>query len=275
MFTPFAILALATSFQQSPVSNPCATGYTQNVWDPRFTPGQRWSYRARPLDKDSTLTITKIDYVPDIGLVAHISVDHVDFVDKPGDRPSGNYHTESFAIRRDSLDASALEMLGISQAGGPPAYYRAWQANCGGLTYGTTVADTLKTLQEAFLTRQENLTMRIVLNPTPTGKPQNCTLTLAQQIINSPFPQRKLEGQITYRKANPIKDVRIEISGHVSAQQSFTLTYKTNSEGTFSIPSIPLGTYTFKLKLDGFQSLTGTLIIGANRPSLSDLRSSD
>ena len=38
-------------------------------------------------------------------------VDHIDFDDKPGDRPRSNYRREYFAIRPDSLDASALELL--------------------------------------------------------------------------------------------------------------------------------------------------------------------
>src|SRR5258708_12975549 len=111
MIAPFAILALAFTTQQSPASNPCAAGYTQNVWDPRFTPGQRWSYHARPLDKDSTLTITKIDYVPDIGFVVHIDVDHVDFDDIPGDRPHNNSRRQHFPFPLHSPNSTALQIL--------------------------------------------------------------------------------------------------------------------------------------------------------------------
>ena len=64
MIAPIALFALAITAQQPPIDNPCATGYTENSWDPRFTPGQRWTYRARSLDKDSSLTITKVDSVP-------------------------------------------------------------------------------------------------------------------------------------------------------------------------------------------------------------------
>ena len=275
MIAPLAMLAFASAIQQSPVPNPCAAGYTQNVWDPRFTPGQRWSYRARPLDKDSTLTITKIDYVPDIGIVAQILVDHVDFEDSPGDKPRNNHRTESFAIRRDSLDASALEMLGISELAGPPRNYLSWQANCGGLTYGSTVADTLKTLQEEYLARQETFIAQITLIPTPSGKPQKINLTLSQRILNERIPQRELVGQIAYRDHSPVKDVHIEITEHDQRQKAYTMSLKTNNEGTFAIPGIFLGTYDFKLTLDGFQSLTGTLFVSTKQSSLSNLRSGD
>jgi hypothetical protein len=182
MILPFALLALAALQQQPPISNPCAAGYTENVWDPRFTPGQHWSYHARPIDKDSTLFITKIDYVPELGVVLQILVDHVDFEDKPGDRPINNYRRESMAIRRDSLDSSVLTLLGIIGTTGSPANYGLWTKNCGGLTYATTVADTLKTLQDAYIDQQFTCTTPIILTPAPSGKPEKFTLSLSQRI---------------------------------------------------------------------------------------------
>ena len=272
MIAPFAILAVAFTTQQSLPSNPCAAGYTQNVWDPRFTPGQRWSYHARPIDKDSTLTITKIDYIPDIGFVVHIEVDHVDFVDIPGDRPHNNYRREHFAIRRDSLDASVLEILGISQVAGLPRNYSSWQANCGGLTYGTTVADTLKTLQDEYLAKPATLTKQIALVPEPSGKTKRLTLTLSQHIINERSPVRELEGRLSFGDGNPVKDAQIEITPYLPFQQTHPLSTKTGSGGTFSTV-LPPGPYNFKLTLDGYQSQYGMLNISTDGPSLSNLRS--
>ena len=270
MIAPIALFALAITAQQPPISNPCANGYSENVWDPRFTPGQRWSYRARPLDQDSTLTITKVDYVPALGTVVQIMVDHVDFDDKPGDRPHNNHRTEYFAIRRDSLDASALEMIGISQVVGQPNY-RSWQTNCAGLTYGTTVADTLTTLQDEYLARQYPCVMQITLDSIPSGEPKRFTLTLTQSIVNDPFPLRALDGHLTFRNGTPVKDAGIEITAYDYYRNPHPITLKTGSAGTFSIPKIPLGTYDFKLTLDGFQSQFGTLSVTPKRPSLSKL----
>ena len=279
MIAPFAILAFAFTIQQPPASNPCAAGYTQNVWDPRFTPGQRWSYHTRPLDKDSTLTITKIDYVPDIGFVVHIEVDHVDFDDIPGDRPHNNHRREYFAIRRDSLDASALEILGISQVVGPPLFnYHLWQANCAGLTYGTTVADTLKTLNDQYLAnlaRQETFTTQFALARNPSDKPEKFTLTLSQRIIRESFSLRELQGRVSFKDGSPVKDAHVEIKGHDTSQRAYILRTKIVSEGTFPVGSISLGTYDFQLTLDGFPPIVGTLHVSSRQSSLANLRSSN
>jgi hypothetical protein len=264
MIASIATFALAAALQQPAISNPCANGYTQNIWDPRFTPGQRWSYRARPLDKDSTLTITKIDYVTDIGVVVHITVDHVDFEDTPGDRPHHNDRRESFAIRRDSLDASVLDILGISQVAGPPNYY-SWQINCGGLTSPSTVADTLKTLQEVYLAKQETFTTQIALIPEDSAKPEKLSLTLSQNMINEPL--RQIKGQISFKNGSPVKDAFIEITDSDFNRSPNTLRTKTDKEGTFSIP-LPRGIYNFRLTLNGFRSEIGTLSVSSKRSIL-------
>jgi hypothetical protein len=120
---------------------------TRNVWDPKFTPGQRWSYRSRPVDAGSTLIITKIDDVPGIGVVVHIDVDNVDFFDLPPTPRGNNTGSQHIAIKRDSLDASVLEVLGIIALSNDSSSYLRWHMNCIGLTYSTTVADTLTALQ--------------------------------------------------------------------------------------------------------------------------------
>jgi hypothetical protein len=109
---------------------------TQYVWDPKFTPGQKWSYHARSTDAGSTVTIAEIDDVPSIGPVVHILVNHVG---------SGGVELggERFAIKRDSLDASVIDIVDhvrIPELGYP---YRTYRAHCIALTYATTVADTL------------------------------------------------------------------------------------------------------------------------------------
>jgi hypothetical protein len=274
MILPFALLTVAALQQQPPISNPCATGFTENVWDPRFTPGQHWSYRARPIDKDSTLFITKIDYVPEIGVVVHILADHVDFEDKPGDRPINNYRRESLAIRRDSLDSSVLQMLGIIGTTGSPANYGLWTKNCGGLTYATTVADTLKILQDAYLDQQFTCTTPTDLTPTTPGKPQKFTLSLSQRVRGSPV-ERDIKGRIFAGDMTPVTDGQIEIIGHTANQPNFYVRTTTHSGGTFALPPMAMGTYEFRLTLDGFRPMVGTLNVSLGQSSLTHLRSSD
>jgi hypothetical protein len=268
MILPFALLALAALQQQPPISNPCAAGYTENVWDPRFTPGQHWSYRGRPIDKDSTLFITKIDYVPELGVVLQILVDHVDF------GPMYGNHQEAIAIRRDSLDSSVLKLLGIMETTGSPKNYGEWTKNCGGLTYATTVADTIKTLQEVYLDRLLTFTASIALRPTSSGKPQKLTLSLAQRDHGSPN-QSDLKVQISTEGTTPIKDGQVEIVGPTSAQSEFHVRMKTQSGGTFEVPSMPTGNFQFRLTLDGFRTMIGTLTVSQGGVSLYNLRSAD
>jgi hypothetical protein len=149
MVLTLALLALAAA---PPVQMPDACDHiVRNVWDPRFTPGQRWSYRSRPVDIGSTLIITHIDDVPGIGVVIHIDVDKLNFYAvAPAPHSSFGNRVEHMVIRRDSLDTSALDMLGIVMLGDDSGAYRDWQENCLGLTYSTTVADTIATLQAQY-----------------------------------------------------------------------------------------------------------------------------
>jgi hypothetical protein len=149
MIFAITVLALATATPLAQEPDVC-DHVTRNVWDPRFTPGQKWSYRSRPVDARSTLTITKIDDVPGMGVVVHVAVDHVDFFDLPPRTRGNNIGTQNLAIRRDSLDASVLEMLGIIALSNDTSSYLRWHMNCVGLTYSTTVADTLTALQAEY-----------------------------------------------------------------------------------------------------------------------------
>jgi len=162
MILPLVLLAFQTGAPIAQASKGC--DYTQNVGDLRFTPGQRWSYRSRPGDAGSTLTITKIDDVKAIGLVLQIDVDNVKF-DDPTPNAHGNTVTQHLAIKRDSLDASVLSMLQIVSLPYDPWTYKWWQNDCVARTYSTTVADTLvqiQTVRHYAEAKQEH-------TPTPAG----------------------------------------------------------------------------------------------------------
>jgi hypothetical protein len=147
------VLALSAALSQASTPPPAAPNpcynIIQNVWDPRFTPGQRWSYHPRPVDEGSTLIITKIDQVPGIGLVVQVDVSNVDYMDIPM-RYKINIRTEHIAIRRDSLNASVLQMVGIRQLPYDSGFYAKWQSDCVGRTVSTSVTDTITALQAQF-----------------------------------------------------------------------------------------------------------------------------
>jgi hypothetical protein len=282
MIISLALLALAASPQQPPIENPCANGYTQNVWDPRYTPGQRWSYRNRPIDQGSTLVITKIDDVPGIGLLIQINVDHIDLVDDPA-CPKQNCHDNverlSMAFRRDSLDASTLQMLEIVQTVGPPAHeYQLWQSNCGGLTYGSTVADAIQSEHEAYIARYRTLEITIAPIRIASGKHEMFKLSLTAPAQSWPRQHNTpaaIVGSLTTKTGTSIKDAVIELQlREINPAQGVVdlpkpITIKTATDGSFHLPNLsPVNAYTFSLTLDGFRTMTGTLRAPSDRPSL-------
>jgi hypothetical protein len=108
------------------------------------------------VDAGSTLIVTKIDNVPGIGLVIQVDVDHADFYDRTPatsdpERLFHHFDIQHIAIRRDSLDASVVENLGVVTLPSVDSrIYESWQKDCVAKTYGSTVADTLTTLGARF-----------------------------------------------------------------------------------------------------------------------------
>jgi len=86
--------------------NPCSN-VTRHVQDPRFAPGQRYSYQTRPQDVGSTLTIMEIDQVPQLGIVLWVSVDHFHMPVLPAGGPD-RFANGGFPVTRDALEASSI-----------------------------------------------------------------------------------------------------------------------------------------------------------------------
>ena len=146
-----AITLLAFAAQANPRQEPYPCDYIQqNVWDPKFTPGQKWSYSTGLPDVGSTLTIVEVDNVPTVGFVVHILVEPVTLrVDHVSGRPIDHLihgSVEQFAIQRDSLAASITNL--VDNVSIPILNsYSSYRAHCVALTYTTSVADTLTLIQ--------------------------------------------------------------------------------------------------------------------------------
>jgi hypothetical protein len=267
MIVPLVLLAFAAaaSTELPPFENPCANGYTENVWDPRFAPGQQWSYHNRPIDEGSTFIITKIDDVPGIGIVIQIDVLDVDIIDEPGiSRPHNNGYRLSLAMRRDTLDASALQMLRIVQTVGPPSgEYQRWKKNCGGLTYATSIADSIQAEHEAYLARLRTQTRIFTVARISSGHRETFKVSLTKE---TQF--HTISGYVTTKDGTPVKDAVIELQVQGSSDwrpQNLSTPQnpphiKSAADGSFQLPR--LGTsfiYSFKLTLDGFHPIQATL----------------
>jgi hypothetical protein len=97
-----------------------------------FEVGQRWSYDTRPEDPGSTLVIGKIEDLPKLGVVVHISI--FDLNIKNSRAPSGFTHV----LGHMPMGADALRTSVTSLAGsGEPAEqfdegYAMWKEASGG-----------------------------------------------------------------------------------------------------------------------------------------------
>jgi hypothetical protein len=150
MILAITLLAFAAQPPQPQTPNPCDS-IKPNVWDPKFTPGQKWAYYSRPNDVGSTVTIAEIDDVPTIGFVVYVLVDNLGTlrVDQINGKtvkrlmPGG---TEHFAIERDSLASSVTDLIDNVRIPILDYHYSNYRAHCIAQTYATTVADTLTML---------------------------------------------------------------------------------------------------------------------------------
>jgi hypothetical protein len=187
MFLTIALLAFAAQ-PQTPEPEPCPN-LIRNTWDPKFSPGQKWTYYSRPQDTGSTLTIGEIDDVPGIGFVVHI------VVDAPTKYPKGTpdnlpltHEISHFAIRRDSLDSSVLQVVDNVRIPDMTTTHPYWRAHCAAQTYSGTVADTLTLLDFQRCAEQEKR------HPSPHPhapcklQPQTSPPSLPQEPMSTTLP---------------------------------------------------------------------------------------
>jgi hypothetical protein len=141
--------ARASNPSTTQASNPAPTGpypcssVTRHIQDSRFAPGQRWSYKTRPEDGGSTLTIMEIDQVPELGVVIWVSVDHFyipAFPMGPGER----FASGGFTLTREALEASVIQLIDKPPLTSLPNYGY-WIRDCVALTYRIPIADMLNT----------------------------------------------------------------------------------------------------------------------------------
>ncbi|MBB4807491.1 PBP1b-binding outer membrane lipoprotein LpoB [Chryseobacterium defluvii] len=83
------------------------SGCTKN--DAKYSVGQEWKYKTRPIEKSSTLKILKIEEYPETGKVLHISVSGLKI--KNPDSPEGIAKQLShIPISEEALNKSVTEL---------------------------------------------------------------------------------------------------------------------------------------------------------------------
>ena len=147
------ILALSGSFllplTSAAQSKPCPALET-NVPDLKFKQGQVWSYRTRPGESGSTLTILQIDRSEKIGTIVHVRVDGLRAHNPRGELvPS----IEHMPFSRDAMLLSAFEVIRTISTLPTLEGYAHWRSDCGGV-YSISVADAVSVMEKTLYTHR-------------------------------------------------------------------------------------------------------------------------
>ena len=120
----------------------------QAATDPKFSPGQVWSYRTRKGEESSTITVLRVESLPKVGVIVHVRISGIHLRSCSGGSSLTDIgHTP---ISREALDRSVTKLL--EQGRALPDYeegYNEWRQACGGV-YTISVADVVKADEETF-----------------------------------------------------------------------------------------------------------------------------
>ncbi len=110
----------------------------------KFHVGEKWSYRARPGEEKSSLTIVKVESSPKLGVIVHVSLDGLRI--KSPHSPSGFSETISHMPFAESAMEKSVTTLAVARAPLPAfeegyqEWRRAFDAGKGGV-FAITVAE--------------------------------------------------------------------------------------------------------------------------------------
>ena len=111
------------------------------VDDPTYKPGQVWSYKTRPGEDESTITILRVESTPKLGTIVHVRIDKFRLENCKGNTGDSTMDHAPFA--KAAIDKSVVKMLRTEKD--IPDFdegYKDWLSHCGGV-YKMTVAEAL------------------------------------------------------------------------------------------------------------------------------------
>ena len=121
------------------------------VSDPKYKPGQVWSYATRPGEEQSTLTILRIEELSDKKRIVHIRVDHIRLKNCTGGPEPDNAQHMPFA--KEALDGSVIKIISKRDIPdyrvGYQEWREAWDAHNAGF-YTISVSAAVDVMQESF-----------------------------------------------------------------------------------------------------------------------------
>lgn len=133
----FAIATLSTGFaaDQPKCDHPTV------VDDPTYKPGQVWSYKTRPGEDDSTITILRVESTPKMGIIVHVRIDKFKLENCKGNKGDSAMDHAPFA--KAAITKSVVKLLRTEKD--IPDFgegYNDWLSHCGGV-YTMSIADAL------------------------------------------------------------------------------------------------------------------------------------
>lgn len=111
------------------------------IEDATYKPGQVWSYKNRPGEDDSTITILRVESAPKMGVIVHVRIDKFKLENCHGNK--GDSAMDHAPFTKAAIDKSVVKLLRTEKD--IPDYqegYTDWLSHCGGL-YQMSVADAL------------------------------------------------------------------------------------------------------------------------------------
>ncbi len=111
------------------------------VADPTYKPGQVWSYKTRPGDEESTITILRVESTPKLGIIVHVKIEGFKLENCTGAKGSSVMDHAPFT--KAAINKSVVKLLRTEKD--IPDFeegYKDWLSHCGGLYQGS-VAEAL------------------------------------------------------------------------------------------------------------------------------------
>ncbi|MGE5322233.1 MAG: hypothetical protein ACM3SW_05205 [Actinomycetota bacterium] len=122
----------------------------KEISDPKYKPGQVWTYRTRPGEVNSTVTVLRIESVGDKTIV-HIRVDNIRLRSCLGGPEPDKFEHMPFA--REAFDQSVVKLLKSVDVPdykeGYSEWRKAWDAGKAGF-YTISIAQALDVAQATF-----------------------------------------------------------------------------------------------------------------------------
>jgi hypothetical protein len=112
---------------------------------PEFSPGQVWTFHLDPSEPAATLTVLKVETLPQLGEVVFISVSATRM-------PSGILKDLRFPMARAALERSIVSLVRMDEVKFDPRQYEAWKSRSGYL-YSTSVSDAMELVRKSKRTR--------------------------------------------------------------------------------------------------------------------------